>query len=295
MKDEVARSAGTQIIFLDEESKFSSPKKESNKNNTPTDGVEEEAEPPPEVSKAYGPPQDGRAAWLQVLMGHIIIFNTWGYINSYGVFQTYYVAHLGHPASDISWVGSVQVFMLFFIGTFSGRATDAGYFRPVFITGLLAQLLGVFMTSISSRYYQLFLTQGILTGIGNGLLFCPSLAVISTYHNKRKALALGIVAAGTGTGGLVFPAIAQQLLPRLGFGWTLRVMGFVMLGTMSLPLAFTRARLPPRRTGPIIDWHAFREMGFLLYTIGITLIFWGIYFAFYYVSSPSDWVVSRLL
>jgi hypothetical protein len=33
------------------------------------------------------------------------------------------------PPSDISWIGSIQIFLLFFIGTFSGRATDAGYFR----------------------------------------------------------------------------------------------------------------------------------------------------------------------
>ena len=52
-----------------------------------------------------GPPPDGGlAAWTQVVMCHLIVFNTWGYINSFGVFQTYYVATLGHPPSDISWV-----------------------------------------------------------------------------------------------------------------------------------------------------------------------------------------------
>ena len=57
------------------------------------------------VSIDPGPPPDGGlAAWTQVVMGHLIVFNTWGYINSFGVFQTYYVATLGHPPSDISWV-----------------------------------------------------------------------------------------------------------------------------------------------------------------------------------------------
>jgi hypothetical protein len=50
-----------------------------------------------------GPPPDGGwAAWIQVLMAHIIIFNTWGYINSFGVFQVYHVQHLHRPPSDIS-------------------------------------------------------------------------------------------------------------------------------------------------------------------------------------------------
>ena len=57
------------------------------------------------ISIDPGPPPDGGlAAWTQVLMGHLIIFNTWGYIISFGVFQTYYVTALGHPPSDISWV-----------------------------------------------------------------------------------------------------------------------------------------------------------------------------------------------
>lgn len=57
------------------------------------------------ISIDPGPPPDGGlAAWTQVIMGHLIVFNTWGYINSFGVFQTYYVATLGHPPSDISWV-----------------------------------------------------------------------------------------------------------------------------------------------------------------------------------------------
>jgi hypothetical protein len=53
-------------------------------------------------------------------------------MNSFGVFQTYYVDFLGCSESDISWIGSIQVFLTFFIGTFTGRLIDAGYFRPVF-------------------------------------------------------------------------------------------------------------------------------------------------------------------
>ena len=56
-----------------------------------------------------GPPPDGGFnAWTQAIMGHLIVFNTWGYINSFGVFQIYYVTALHHPPSDISWVGSMS-------------------------------------------------------------------------------------------------------------------------------------------------------------------------------------------
>jgi MFS family permease len=236
-----------------------------------------------------GPPPDGGlAAWIQVLMTHIVIFNTWGYINSFGVFQVYYVQHLNRPASDISWVGSVQIFLLFSIGTFSGRASDAGYFKHCFAMGLAVQLFGVFMTSLCTTYWQLFLAQGICTGVGNGLLFCPSLAVLTTYFLRRRGVAVGLAACGTATGGVVLPLLAQHLLPKLGFAWTIRVLGFIMLGSMMLPLFFMRSRLPPRPTGPWVDWAAFKELPYLFFAIGNSTCFLGLYFAVYYVRACSS-------
>ncbi|KAL9640041.1 MAG: hypothetical protein Q9164_000525 [Protoblastenia rupestris] len=233
-----------------------------------------------------GPPPDGGVpAWTQALMGHLVVFNVWGYINSFGVFQQHYVTALQRPPSDISWVGSVQIFLLFFIGTFSGRLTDYGLFRVTFLVGSTFFLLGVFMTSFSTKYWQLFLAQGVCTGIGNGLLFCPALALLSTYFTTKRAVAIGIAASGSATGGLVFPVIVQQLLPKIGFPWTVRVIGFVMLAIQVITLTFIRTRLPPRKTGSLVEWSAFTEIPYLLFSIGMFLCFWGLYFAFYYLPS----------
>jgi len=91
-----------------------------------------------------GPPPDGGArAWTQAAMLHLTTFSTFGYTTSFGSFQTYYEGSLGLAPSTISWLGSVQIFLLFFIGTFSGRALDAGLFRPVYIAGSIMQLVGM--------------------------------------------------------------------------------------------------------------------------------------------------------
>lgn len=233
-----------------------------------------------------GPPPDGGlVAWTQVAMGHITVLNTWGYINSFGVFQTYYVSTLHHPPSDISWVGSIQIFLLFFIGTLSGRATDYGLFRHAYLLGSILQVLGVFMTSLCTRYWQLFLAQGVCTGIGNGLLFCPMVAIVSTYFSKKRAFAIAIVASGTAPGGVIFPIIVQQLLPRIGFPWTIRILAFVMLALQTIGFAFAKPRLPPRKTGPLIEWPAFRESTYSLFCLGMFLVFWSLYFGFYYIGS----------
>lgn len=182
-------------------------------------------------------------------------------------------------------VGSVQIFLLFFIGTFSGRATDYGLFKLTFLVGSILQLVGVFMTSLSTKYWQLFLAQGVCTGLGNGLIFCPTLSLLSTYFTKKRSLAIGIAASGSATGGVVFPAIVQQLLPKIGFPWTVRVLGFVILALQAVALTFTKTRLPPRKTGPLVEWAAFKEVPYALFAIAMFLNFWGIYFAFYYVGS----------
>ena len=162
-----------------------------------------------------GPPPDaGVRAWNQVLVAHLVIFTTWGYINSFGVFQTYYVQTLLHRSpSDVSWIGSLQVFLLFFIGTVSGRATDAGYFRHTFVVGSTFLLIGMFTTSICKEYWQFVLAQGVCVGIGSGLLFCPTIALLPTYFQRRRALAVGIAASGATTGGMIIPGIFSALLP----------------------------------------------------------------------------------
>ncbi|PLB51732.1 putative MFS monocarboxylate transporter [Aspergillus steynii IBT 23096] len=239
-----------------------------------------------ESGRDVGPaPDGGLAAWSQVGLGHFVIFNTWGYINSFGVFQTYYTEKLGRPPSDISWVGSIQIFLLFFIGTFSGRATDAGYFKVTLAAGALLELFCIFMTSLCTEYWQLFLAQGVGQGIGCGLMFCPTIALIPTYFTTKRAIAIGIVASGSATGGLVFPAVVMRLLPRVGYGWTMRTLGFISLATLTPCLVFLKQRLPPRRSGPLVEWAAFTELPYALFAIGMFLNFWGLYIGFFYIGS----------
>ncbi|OQE47071.1 hypothetical protein PENCOP_c001G00444 [Penicillium coprophilum] len=231
------------------------------------------------------PPDGGAKAWTQAMMGHLVAFNTWGYIASFGVFQAYYQSTLGVSPSAISWVGSVQIFLIFFIGTFSGRALDAGFFRPVFYAGILLQLLGVFMTSLSTRYWQLFLAQGICTGLGSGLQFCPVMGLVATYFSGRRVFALAFCLVGSGTGGMLLPGLVKALMPLIGFGWTVRVLGFVMFATSIPAILLLQTRLPPRRAGPFIEWTAFREPTYVLFCLGMFLNFWGLYFAFYYIGA----------
>ncbi|KAI0446723.1 major facilitator superfamily domain-containing protein [Xylaria telfairii] len=233
-----------------------------------------------------GPPPDGGIrAWTQVLVGHLVVMNTWGNINSFGIYETFYIDYLGRSHADVSWIGSVQVFLVFFVGTFSGRLTDAGYFRPVFLFGTVLTLLGIFAASLSTEYWQIFLSQGIAVGLGAGCLFCPVLAIVSTYFSKNKVFAIGICACGSAIGGFVYPAMFQHLLPKVGYGLTMRALGFTTLGCLSICNILARPRLSPHSSGPLVDLAAFKEAPYTLFAVGIFITFWGVYFASYYLSS----------
>ena len=173
-----------------------------------------------------GPPPDGGLrAWLQVLAGHFVNALTWGYVTSYGIFQTHYVEELGYSPSSISWVGSIQIFLLLAIGTVSGRAADAGMARLTVFIGSVFLIFGTFMTSLCTSYWQIFLAQGLCVGIGMGIVYMPALTLIGTYFSRNRALAVGVAAAGSGTGSLIFPAMIQYLIPEIGQSTQYRTIG----------------------------------------------------------------------
>lgn len=173
------------------------------------------------------------------------------------------------------------------IGTFSGRALDAGYYHSTVRLGSFLQVLGIFMTSISSQYWQLFLAQGICKGIGDGLVFCPTVSLVATYFSKKRSLAMACTASGGAVGGIIFPLIARQCLGPLGFGLTVRIMGFVVLFNSILVALLARVRLPPRKAGPLFQWSAFKEPSYSLFCAGMFFNLWAVYFAYFYVSSLS--------
>lgn len=267
------------------------------KENDPCPGevAHSSPEPTPPPPHPSPPPDASTQAWIQVLCMHIVCFNSWGVSNSFGMFQQFYSETLAEPPSTISWIGGVQVSLLFFVGVFAGRTTDAGYFRLVFTLGVFLQLFGIFMTSLGKTYWQVLLAQAICSGLGNGCTFCPGLSVMASYFLRNRAFAVGLGAAGSAVGGLIYPVVVDKLLyeKQIGFPWTIRVMGLIMLVTQVPCIFLYKPRLPPRKTGPTVDWSAFREAPFMFFTISFFFSFWGLYFAFFYLGNNAEFILSR--
>lgn len=226
-----------------------------------------------------------------------------GFAGSYGLFEGYYT----NPASPFpnltssiwAWPGGLQISLMCLLGGVSGRLFDAGYYRQVIMFGFFMQLLGVFTSSFAQSYVPILLSQGLCQGIGNGFVLCPTMSLLSTYFAKRRVTAISLVASGSASGGVVFPLISQHLLPKVGFGWTVRIMGFVMLANVAIILSLARKRIDGRRSGPWVELAAFKEPPYTLFICGMFCIFLALYFAFTYVSECNprkklaDWRIGQ--
>jgi hypothetical protein len=86
------------------------------------------------------------------------------------------------------------------VGAITGPVYDAGYFRELLLCGSFFVVFGHMMLSLCTVYYQAILAQAFCIGIGTGLLFVPSVAILSTYFNTKLAFAIGIAASGSSLG-----------------------------------------------------------------------------------------------
>lgn len=125
-----------------------------------------------------------------------------GIINSFGAYQEYYSSGLldNSSASSISWIGTTQGFLMEAMGLFIGPVFDSGYFHSLVYTGSLLVVIGTMVLSVCTNYWQVFLAQGLCVGIGTGMVFVPSVSVVTTAFSRRRAIAIGIVSSASSLG-----------------------------------------------------------------------------------------------
>ncbi|EJT98243.1 MFS general substrate transporter [Dacryopinax primogenitus] len=235
-------------------------------------------------------PDGGLKAWLVVAGGCSITVASFGYVNTWGIFQAYYTEHLlpNIPASQISWIGSIQYSFNFFPGLIMGRLFDLGYFRvPLFCASCFI-LLVTFLVAQCTEYWQFLLGQGFALGLASGFMSGPTVAVVGHWFKKRRAMAFGIVAAGSSIGGLVFPIVVSRLLPQLGFPWTMRILGLILMIFIIFANMTLRRRLPPVNvSGGMLNLKALRRAEYMLYTAATFVAFMGLFTALTYLNSDA--------
>lgn len=118
------------------------------------------------------------------------------------------------------------------------------------------------------------------------------MAVHGHWFSKRRGIALGITTSGSGLGGVIVPIILQRLLPRIGWGWSVRVIGFIVLALQVVACLCLRPNLPPKGMTKrdwlkVIDLDGWKDVRFASVTLGSFFIFYGIFIPFYYIESSA--------
>uniref|UniRef100_L2FJ76 MFS monocarboxylate n=1 Tax=Colletotrichum fructicola (strain Nara gc5) TaxID=1213859 RepID=L2FJ76_COLFN len=249
-------------------------------NDSPLTSSSQTSPPAEKPAAPAGPPNQ---AWLHILGSFLLYFNTWGLISSFGAFQAYYASDIlrDNTAFQISTIGSLQNFLMVFLGFIIGPIFDLGYSRYLLIIGSLLVLVGLILQAFCQNLWQFLLCQGLIIGIGTGCLSTLGVALPSQWFSTRLPLANGIAANGSG------PRPARPL-PRDA------AQDRLPLGRPRLRPHLPRdpRRLPPRHQDllpqdaarpPPLDRP--RDAPFLLFLGACCLLFLGMYTPYVYVQS----------
>ncbi|RAH51195.1 MFS general substrate transporter [Aspergillus brunneoviolaceus CBS 621.78] len=138
---------------------------------------------------------------LIVLSGFMLNFTACGVVFAYGVYQAEYEAMATRPGTPFTGASSAEITL---IGSLSSAMMKLSAPFVVAWCKCFSPRIVVYVGGLVFG-----LSQGLLLGIGSCLSYMPSMIVPPTWFSERRGLALGIISAGTGIGGLVFAPVIQ--------------------------------------------------------------------------------------
>ncbi|KAL2211498.1 MFS general substrate transporter [Sarocladium strictum] len=176
------------------------------------------------------PPPNGGYGWVCTACVSIINGHTWGLNSSYGVFLAHYLSEdvfKGATALEYAFVGSLSVSFAFAVSPIATITTRDYGTKPTMLFGVVAEALSLILASWATKIWHLFLTQGILFGIGMGFIFVPSVGIVPQWFTTKRSLANGFSACGSGLGGVLYSFAAGAIIENMGLKWAFRILGIL--------------------------------------------------------------------
>ncbi|KAH3795789.1 hypothetical protein DPMN_149350 [Dreissena polymorpha] len=184
---------------------------------------------------------DGGWGWVVVIAAFVLNFLIGGAVNTFGVL---YVALLDlhrQGSGPTAWVGSMANAMGLLLGPLSSALSSRFSCRTMVVVGGVLTAAGWCITGYMPRIEYMFITYGLLAGVGKSLAYTPSIVMVGTWFNRRRSLANGITVSGAGLGTFAFAPLLEALLREYRFSGTMLIMGGLMLnmsvcGLLLLPV-----------------------------------------------------------
>ena len=181
--------------------------------------------------------------WVIVALCTISLAVQAGIVYSFGIFFKPLAADFGLSRAATSGVYSLNMISNGVFAILTGWLTDR--FGPAKIAVLcsFAIGLGLVLTSQVNALWQLYLTYGLIVGIGLSGGFSIGTGTTARWFVKRRGLALGIVSSGVGLGTLTILPIAERLIAAFGWSTAYFILGIAALVVL-IPSALLLRRDP---------------------------------------------------
>ncbi|KAI1886888.1 hypothetical protein AGOR_G00200420 [Albula goreensis] len=170
-------------------------------------------------------PPDGGWGWMIVAGCFVVTVCTRAVTRCISIFFVEFQIHFAHDYSRTAWIHSLvdcTTMLCAPLGSFIGNRLSCRI--AVILGGFLASM-GLVLSSFATSLEYLYLTLGVLTGVGFALCYTPAIAMVGAYFCERKALAYGIAMSGSGIGTFVLAPVVQLLIDYYSWRGALLILG----------------------------------------------------------------------
>jgi len=164
-----------------------------------------------------------------------------GAVYAWSVFLTPVMKAYGMAKFPSNFTFSVALLAIGIIAGFGGYFNSRFGPRAIATVGGILYGAGIFLAGLAPNLPMLYLTYGIIGGIGIGLGYIVALAMLIKWFPDRRGFITGLAVAGFGAGAaLTGPIAANYMLKPLGLGTTLNILGIVYLVIVVVAAQFFR-------------------------------------------------------
>ena len=178
----------------------------------------------------------------------------------------------GATALEYAFVGGLSVSAALLVSPLATYTTRAYGTRTTLLIGVFFETISLIGASFTKEIWQLFLSQGVCFGWGQGFLFVGSVGVVPQWFTTKRSLANSIAAAGSGIGGMVYSLAANAIIQSIGLGWAFRILGilaFVMNLISTILIKDRNKAIGAKQLA--FDYRLFKRVEYLL------LLGWGVF------------------
>src|SRR6266545_3849064 len=167
--------------------------------------------------------------WLIAVAG-VVMQVALGSVYAWSVFRIPLTTSYGWTVSQVTLAFELAIFMLGIAAFTGGLWMKRKGPRRVAVVGGLCYGLGVVLAGqVGSNLWLLYLSYGVLGGIGLGLAYIVPVATLIKWFPDKRGMITGLAVAGFGAGALVTAPVAQRLISWLGVSQTFTILGHHIL------------------------------------------------------------------